>query len=273
MTLSALVPQTTRPPLLAPDEPPPFTRIGCDSARPIVLLADHASNRIPRSLDDLGVDEEPRQRHIAYDIGIAEVAQGVAARLDIPLLMHNYSRLVIDPNRPLDDPTSIPVISDGVIIPGNRGLSPESVAERVDTLFHPYQTAVGEQLVRAGTSVEAPALISLHSFTPSLRGFPRPWHVGLLWSDDDRMSRPMIERLGQMGDLVVGDNQPYSGQCRYGYTVETHALSTGLPNVLVEIRQDLIGTPAGVAEWIDRLVTVLEPSLADPALYRRMPGP
>ena len=269
MTLSAVLSDPPRPPLLGPDDPPAARRVGEERARPVVIVADHASNRIPQSLGDLGLGEDLRRRHIAYDIGIEPVARALADRLGTALVMSSYSRLVIDPNRPLDDPTSIPVISDGVVVPGNRGLSDERAAERVERLFRPYHRAVAAQVAAAGRLAEAPALISLHSFTPSLRGFPRPWHAGILWADDDRMARPVIEALARPADRMIGDNLPYSGQHRFGYTVETHALAHGFPNVLVEIRQDLIAAPAGVAEWVDRLVAALSPILADPGLYRR----
>ncbi len=272
MTLSAVVSDPPRPPLLGPDDPPAVRCLGEDRARPVLIVADHASNRIPASLGTLGLDEEPRGRHIAYDIGIEPVARALADRLGTPLVLGGYSRLVIDPNRPLDDPTSIPVISDGVVIPGNRGLSDDAIAERVDGIFHPYHRAVGAALARAGRFAAAPALVSLHSFTPSLRGFPRPWHAGILWSDDDRMVYPVIDRLAAAGDILVGDNQPYSGQLRYGCTVETHALAHGLPNILIEVRQDLIAAPAGVAEWVDRLADALAPVLDDPGLYQRYRG-
>ena len=272
MTLSAIVAEPPRSPLLGPDDPPPVRRVGEDRARPVLIVADHASNRIPRALGDLGLDEEPRHRHIAYDIGIEPVARALAGRLGCPLVMSGYSRLVIDLNRPLDDPTSIPVINDGIVVPGNRDLTDSETAERIDSLFRPYHAVVAEQMAKAGRLGGAPALISLHSFAPSLRGFPRPWHAGILWADDDRMARPVIDGLARPGDLLVGDNLPYSGQHRFGFTVETHALAHGFPNVLVEIRQDLIAGPAGVAEWVDRLAVVLAPVLDDPGLYRRLPA-
>ncbi len=256
------------PPLLGPDDPPPVTRLNAGSAVPVVLVCDHAGRAIPASLDRLGLDADALERHIAWDIGAARVTRALAARFGAAAVLANYSRLVIDTNRALHDPTAIPVISDEVVIPGNRTIDAHEQDRRVDALFTPYQDAIADVIAGHRAAGRVPALVSVHSFTPVMRGFARPWHVGILWDYDPRIPVPLMERLRADGRWCVGDNQPYSGRGTLGGTVETHAIPAGLPNVLIEIRQDLIADDAGVAAWAGVLGDALAPILADPALYR-----
>ncbi len=254
--------------LLTPADPPPFSPVNTGGRAPILLLADHAGRAFPETLDRLGLDAPPLDRHITYDIGIADVTRRLAERLDAPAIMHNYSRLLIDPNRPLDDPTSICAVSDGVMVPGNRDLGPLDRAARADAVYWPYHGAIAAAIDGFLALGVAPAVISLHSFTPFLRSLPRPWHIGVLWDQDGRIAVPLMAALARDPALCVGDNQPYSGRNRHGYTVETHAMERGFANVLLELRQDLIDTPATAAAWADRLAEVLAPILADREIYR-----
>ena len=248
--------------LLGPDDPPVFTIANPQGRRPVLLVADHAGRAFPSALDRLGLDEAVFDRHIAYDIGIERLTRRLAERLDARALLHGYSRLLIDPNRPLDDPTSICRVSDGVVVPGNRTLTAADRRERVATLFTPYHQAIVAEVDDILARGERPALVSLHSFTPSFRGVVRPWHVGVLWDGQDgRLALPLMARLASDPQIVVGDNQPYSGEGRYGYTVETHALARGLTNALVEVRQDLIADPSAADAWAGRLAEALEPAL------------
>ncbi len=269
MTSLAAVESAPPYPLIGPEDPPVFTVINADAPRPVLLLADHASNALPQALNNLGLGPEPLGRHIAYDIGIAWMARRLSDLLGVPAILHGYSRLLIDPNRPLDDPTSICMISDGQVVPGNRSVGPEAAAERADAVFHPYHAAVEGLLGRMSGGDQVPAVVSLHSFTPSLKGFPRPWHVGVLWAEDDRIPVPLMDNLARDPGLCVGDNQPYSGKQRYGYSIETHALPQGRPNALIEVRQDLIDTPAKAEAWAARLAGALAPVLDASALYQR----
>ena len=269
MTSLAAVQPDMPLPLIGPEDPPVFTVVNASAPRPVLLLADHASNALPKALDNLGLGPEPLGRHIAYDIGLAWLTRRLSELLQAPAILHGYSRLLIDPNRPLDDPTSICSISDGQVVPGNRSIGPDAAADRADAVFHPYHAAVEGLLRGCGAQGTVPALISLHSFTPSLKGFPRPWHVGVLWAEDDRVPVPLMDRLARDPSLCVGDNQPYSGMQRYGYTIETHALPQGRPNALIEVRQDLIDTQAKAEAWALRLADALAPVLDASALYRR----
>ena len=244
-------------PLLGPHDPPVVSAINPTGRAPVLLVADHGGRAIPAALDQLGLGQEALSRHIAYDIGIAPLIARLAVRLDAPGLMHNYSRLVIDPNRAVDDPTSICVVSDGTVVPGNRGLTEADERQRAHVFFDPYHAAIDAALARCRGRGITPAFVSLHSFTPSFRGMARPWHIGVLYDEANRMARLLIDQLSLDTSLCIGDNQPYSGRRGYGYTVDVHAMASGLPNVLIEVRQDLIARPADAEAWADRLAGVL----------------
>ena len=152
-------------PLLAGDEPPPFEIVNAGGAAPLVLVCDHASNRVPRALHHLGLPPAPLREHIAWDIGAAEVARRLSRRFDAPLAITAYSRLVIDCNRALNDPSSIPAESDGIAVPGNRGLSQGERLQRVETLFKPYHEAIARLIAHKSEHQGPPAVASIHSFT------------------------------------------------------------------------------------------------------------
>ncbi|MGE4218064.1 MAG: N-formylglutamate amidohydrolase [Alphaproteobacteria bacterium] len=255
--------------LLAPDDPPPVRITNGDGSGTALLVADHAGIAIPARLGRLGLDRTDLARHIACDIGIADVGAHLAAALGLPLVESRYSRLVIDCNRPPDDHTSIREIADGTVVPGNRNLPDLERAERRRLLFDPYHAAIAAQLQAIQDKGRRPTLVSLHSFTPVMRCTERPWHIGVLSGTDRRMAAPLIDALRAGSGWVVGDNQPYSGLDPYGWTVETHALPWGRPNVLLEIRQDLIATATGAAETAARLAPFLRTVLAAQALQKR----
>jgi predicted N-formylglutamate amidohydrolase len=254
--------------LLTASDPSAVERVNLEGKAPVLVTCDHASRRVPESLRSLGLDAESLALHIAWDIGAADVSRGLARRLDAPAILAGYSRLVIDCNRDLDDPTSMPAVSDGVPVPGNRDLSPAAKAQRVAALFKPYHGSVESALGGFAARGVHPAVLSIHSFTPVMNGFERPWHIGILWDKDPRMAVPVLAALRRERGLVVGDNEPYSAREPAGYTVRTHAEKRGLPHLNVEIRQDLIATEAGSAEWADRLTRVLTAILEDPSLYQ-----
>ncbi len=226
-----------------------------------LVLCDHASNAIPPELDGLGLPPAQRERHIAYDIGAAWVSRRLAARLGCPALLSTFSRLLIDPNRGRDDPTLVMRLSDGAIVPGNATLDEAGIAARISRYYEPYDTAIGDAIRAAMAAGCPPAIISLHSFTPVWRGQPRPWHIGLLWDRDDRLTTPLFAALRAEPALIVGDNEPYAGWLE-GDTIDRHATRAGLPNVLIELRQDLIATRADAEAWADRLADMLRPILA-----------
>jgi predicted N-formylglutamate amidohydrolase len=233
--------------LLASDEPAAARLVNADGAGSAVLLCDHASNRLPRRLGTLGLAPTDLEDHIAWDPGAAEVALRLSAHLDAPMVLSSYSRLAIDCNRPLDSPESIAEQSAGVNVPGNRALTPENRATRIDALFRPYHEAISQLLDnRAG---RPSLLLSIHSFTPELNGQRRPWDIAISYGRDRRLAALLLAALRDDGKLVVGDNEPYPVDDAIDYTIPVHAEARGLPNVLVEIRQDGIATRAGAAAW------------------------
>jgi predicted N-formylglutamate amidohydrolase len=254
--------------LLLAGDPPPFEVVNPDGAARLVLFSDHAGRAIPQQLGTLGLSQAELDQHIAWDIGIANLTRRLAAALDAPAVLAGYSRLVIDCNRRLDDPTSIAQESDRIPVPGNRGLSAEDRKARQEALFKPYHAAIAAVIARKRAAGPDPAILSLHSFTPKMNDFARPWHVGVLWNRDPRLPVPLMARLMQEAGLVVGDNEPYSGKDEHGYSVIVHAEKQGLPHGLIEMRQDLIGDDAGVARWSATLIRVLKDVLADPRVYQ-----
>ncbi|TNE57379.1 MAG: N-formylglutamate amidohydrolase [Alphaproteobacteria bacterium] len=221
-----------------------------------IFLCDHASNLVPEAYGSLGLEASEFERHIAWDIGAADVVRGLAAYFGAPAVLAKYSRLLIDLNRGVDDPTLIMKISDGAIVPGNHPISEDEVARRIDTYYVPYHDAVATLIDGVLAQGRVPVLISVHSFTRYWKTRERPWHVGLLWDRDNRVVEPLIEFFSRDKELVVGDNQPYSGELA-GDTMYNHGTRRGLPHALIEIRQDLISAPEGVEAWIGRIADAL----------------
>lgn len=234
-----------------------FARVDGNLKRGLILLADHARNSIPAEYGALGLPREQFERHIAYDIGVEAVTRGLAYALGCPALMTTYSRLLIDPNRGVDDPTLVMRLSDGAVVPGNADIDVAERERRIARFHRPYHAAIKAEIDLAlGQGID-PVLVSLHSFTPSWKGVGRPWHVGVLWDNDRRFAGYLLEAFRAAGDLCVGDNEPYSGALE-GDTLYTHGTSRGLQHGLIEIRQDLIARQSGVDEWISRLAPILE---------------
>lgn len=224
----------------------------------LVLLCDHASNHLPQDYGGLGLPASEFERHIAYDIGAAALTRGLAQRLDATAVLSCFSRLLIDPNRGMDDPTLIMRLSDGAVVPGNRGVDEAERARRIARFHQPYHGAIAAAVAGVRARGHVPFLVSIHSFTPVWRGWQRPWHVGILWDRDEEVARAMIRGFLSQGDLVVGDNEPYHGALE-GDTLNTHGTKPGLPHALIEVRQDLIAAKSGVDEWVERVAKVIEP--------------
>jgi predicted N-formylglutamate amidohydrolase len=224
-----------------------------------LVTCDHATNRVPDCLGGtLGIAASDMARHIAFDVGAAGLARHLADRLDAPAILTDFSRLVIDPNRGEDDPTLVMKLYDGTIIPANRSVDAAEIERRLDAFHRPYHAAYEALAARRADTV----ICAVHSFTPRLNGrAPRPWHVGILYSHrDDRLARPLIARLVAEG-IPTGDNQPYLGHLD-GDSIDRHALRPGRPNVLIELRNDLIAHEDGQIAWADRLAPILVDVLA-----------
>lgn len=227
--------------------------VDLEGSGPLLLIGDHASDRVPDGLS-LGVPDAVMAEHVAIDIGVAPLARVLCLRLNMRGILGGVSRLVVDLNREEDAPGLIPEASDGHAVPGNRSLSIADRAARVDAYWRPYHKHIAETIAELHPKL----LVSLHSFTPCLRegGEPRPWQIGVLYNRDERAARIAIPLLEGAG-IVTGDNLPYSGKV-LNATMNRHGEGTGTPYLGLEVRQDLIGNDAGVAEWCDRLAPVIE---------------
>jgi predicted N-formylglutamate amidohydrolase len=220
---------------------------------PFLLTCDHYGRAIPHLLGDLGLPEGELKRHIAWDIGIAGVAEALSNDLDAHLIAQRYSRLVIDCNRPPGVVSSIPLISEATVIPGNQRIAPGAAELRRQAIFDPYHHHIGEVIDRRLHQSIPTVLVSLHSFTPVYAGIARPWHIGTLYQNDTRLPPLLLRLLRAEGNLVVGDNEPYAVSENTDYTIPVHGDKRGLINSGIEIRQDLIADQAGQTEWADRL--------------------
>lgn len=248
--------------LLAPDEPGPCETVNADSDAALVFLCDHASNRVPRQLRDLGLTRAELGAHIAWDIGAADLARKLAEAFKAPLVLTAYSRLVIDCNRPLESDGSVPVGSAGVPIDANRDLTQAIIRERQDTLFHPYHRAIADLLDGRTKSRQPTAILSIHSFTPDFPGEQRPWHIDFAYNRDRRLAGLLLDRIDIPG-IVVGDNLPYQVEDESDYSIPQHGERRGLPHVLIEIRQDMLANPAAIDQWADRLIHLFRRLMPD----------
>jgi predicted N-formylglutamate amidohydrolase len=236
---------------------PPVHQANASGRSPFLFTCDHYGRLIPPSLGDLGLSEDELVRHIAWDIGIAGVAERLAAALDAHLIAQRYSRLVIDCNRPPRVASSIPILSEATTIPGNDGLSREMAEARRRAIFDPYHHAIDAIISQRQERQQPTVLVALHSFTPVYAGIKRPWHIGTLYHRDPVLPPLLLKALRAEGDLVVGDNEPYAVSDQTDYTIPVHAEARGLVNSGIEIRQDLIADEAGQMQWAERLTRIL----------------
>ncbi len=245
------------PLLLGREDVPPVHENNAAGRSPFLLTCDHYGRLIPRALGDLGVAESELTRHIAWDIGIAGVAEALSDRLGAHLVAQRYSRLVIDCNRPPGTASSIPLISEATVIYGNDGLSPEAAETRRREIFDPYHRRIDE-IIGARLHDQLPTvLVSLHSFTPVYAGIARPWHIGALYHRDTILPPLLVKHLRSEADLVVGDNEPYAVSDATDYTIPVHGEARGVINTGIEIRQDLIADQSGQHQWAERLARIL----------------
>jgi len=243
--------------LLAPDEPSPVRILRREGKSDLLLAADHAGRLMPRALGTLGLDEVERGRHIAWDIGIASVTEQMAELLDATAILQVYSRLVIDCNRALQHPTSIPPISESTPIPGNDALSEAERDARRRAIFDPYHAALAGLIDQRKAAGRRTVMVAMHSFTPVFKSVARRVEVGVLFHHETPLSRIMLELLRAEGDLTVGANEPYAITDDSDYTVPVHGEARGLDHVEIEIRQDLIGDAAGQTAWARRMARLL----------------
>jgi len=250
---------------LADDDLSSVQIINPAAMRPVLLIADHAGNHVPAAMNDLGLQPDELLRHIAWDPGAAAVSSALARRWDATAVLSQYSRLIVDPNRPLGDESAMPTISDGTIIPANQKLTDIERQRRAELFYWPYHQAIENEMARLKRVGPGPVLVSIHSFTPNFGAEERPWHVGVMAAADRRLADALIGQLSREAALEIGDNEPYSG-VEYGYTLKVHAGAQGLANVQIEIRQDLLADDEGTDRYIDILDQALTPLIEDSSL-------
>ena len=251
------IPRADGTALLAADEPPPLLEISRYGSSPLVIVVDHAGARIPRSLSDLGLPAAELKRHIAWDIGALAVARRVAVTLDAVLIAQNYSRLVIDCNRDPKVESSIPLMSETTVIPGNADLSEAQRVARRREIFEPYHQRIRERLDAREAAGRPTILVALHSMTDVYLGVRREMHAAILYNRDRRFAQLMLENLRREEGLNIADNEPYFVSDDTDYTIPRHGEARGLPHVEIEMRQDLLASEAGQAQWAERMSRAL----------------
>ncbi len=222
-----------------------------------VIFCDHASNRIPAELDNLGLPESELARHIAWDIGAAGVCAELSRILDAPAILCGTSRLVVDCNRQLDRRDLIPEIVDGTRIPGNAGLSDAARQVRIEQWFEPYHAAVEAVIAEREARGQDSIALSVHSMTACLAGTARPWQIALSSYDDRTLVDPMLEALRRPGDVTVGDNEPYDVDPAVDYSTPFHAIRRGMRWLQVEFRQDEVADADAQVKWARRFAAAL----------------
>ena len=256
--------------LLAKSEPPAVRIENPKGRAKCVIVCDHAANRVPKALKNLGLSKTNLNKHIAWDPGTEDIGRYISKKLNAALVLASYSRLVVDLNRGDDHPEIMRDTSDHVFIPGNAKLTEPEKQQRMDTLFWPYHEQISSQLKRFTDKGIAPVLVSVHSFTPQMDGFRRPWHIGVLWNREEKLALQLVKALRRNNpDLVIGENEPYSlKEANYlKNTISTHAEAQGLPYIILEFRQDLVNTKKKADKWAEIFLESLKTVLADPALY------
>lgn len=242
--------------LLAGEEAPTII-INEGGCSPFLLVCEHAGRKVPKTLKSLGLAAQEFERHIAYDIGAEEVARGLSQRLDAPLVLQRYSRLVYDCNRPPEALSAIPRLSELTEIPGNQELTETQRRQRIDAIYTPFHREIAwliDQRQKAGAEV---VFVTIHSFTPIFKGIARSLHVGLLFDRDRRLTDQIAHLLRSDGRFDVRYNEPYGPADGVCHTLNVHAGARGLPYSMIEIRNDLISSESGQREWADRLAVVL----------------
>ncbi len=243
-------------------EDPAFEICNPRATVPVLLVCDHATAIIPERYERLGLDPTILHRHVAWDIGAADLARRLAHVLGATAVLSRFSRLLIDPNRSLDHLTLVPAESDGVLVPANRDLPRTEIEDRIARYHRPYHDAIEAQLKRLGAGGQVSALVAVHSFTPVMEGVERPWHVGLLWNRDPRLRDGLLKVLDGDPSVVVGDNEPYTGKT-HNYTADRHGSDAGLPHISLELRQDLIDTHHEAEHWANFLSGKLKQVIAN----------
>jgi predicted N-formylglutamate amidohydrolase len=240
----------------------PYRLLNEDGPAPLVLICDHASNRVPAGYGDLGLPPEEFERHIAWDIGAAAISEILARRFNAPAVLSTVTRLLIDCNRQFEDPNLTPTVSDGTEIPANRGLSDGEREKRWRIFHQPYHAVIARTIDGKLASGRQPVVLSIHSMTATMRGTVRPWQIAVCWDTDQRLSLPMLDALRAHAGIVIGDNEPYNLDPNEDYSVPIHATRRGLKHLQIEFRQDEVADQAGQQRWAQLFGDCLEQVLS-----------
>lgn len=257
--------------LLQPGEPAPFRIENANGSAPVLIVCDHASNRVPLALNNVGLSKADLQKHIAWDPGTEHIGQYMSEKLDATAFFATYSRIVVDVNRGERSPECMREVSDHIVVPGNQNLTAAQKRQRLDEIFFPYHRALTAQIKSYRKKGIVPLIVSLHSFTPEMDGFKRPWEIGVLWNKEEALARRVIENLrAQNPGMTVGENEPYTlKQANLSKnTIKTHAEDTGLPYIIVEFRQDLVGSKRDALKWGRIFLEAIAPILIDEEVYQ-----
>lgn len=228
----------------------------------VLLVCEHAANRVPPEFDGLGLPAELLESHIAWDPGAAGVAQELARLLAAPLVAGGLSRLVYDCNRPPEAPGAVPETSEIHAIPGNAGLSPAARQARVDQVYLPFRDRLAGEIAARRRHLRA--LVTVHSFTPVFMGRPRAVELGILHGEDDRLARAMMASVPEGASHDIRLNEPYGGlRDGVSHTLDLHGAGNDLPSVMLEIRNDLIATPQAQRDWAAFLAPWLRRAMAE----------
>lgn len=236
----------------------PYRLVNESGPAPMVIICDHASNRVPAGYGDLGLPPAAFERHIAWDIGAAAISEILAQRFNAPAVLSTVTRLLIDCNRRFEDPNLTPAVSDGTEIPANRGLTHAEREVRWRLYHQPYHGVIAQTIDRKLAIGHRPVVLSIHSMTASMHGTARPWQIAVCSDTDRRLSAPMLDALRACDGIVVGDNEPYSLDPMEDYSVPAHATRRGLEHLQIEFRQDEIADPAGQRRWAELFGDCLE---------------
>ena len=236
--------------LLQQGEESPFIAVNEQGRSPFVLICEHASNVMPKTLGTLGLPQSELTRHIAWDIGAEKVGRLLSRLMDAPLLLQRYSRLAYDCNRPPESPDSIPEMSELTAIPGNRKLSAEDRLARAREVYRPFHDGVSAVLDRRAAGGQQSLVVSIHSFTPVYKGKPRSVELGILHDRDTTLSSKLIKSFPNIDARL---NEPYGPKDGVLHTLNLHGFTRGLQHAMIEIRNDLVSTERGQDEWAQRL--------------------
>lgn len=237
---------------------------------PVLLVCEHASRRLPEALGTLGLAPDALTAHIAWDPGALAVARKLSVALDATLVFQNFSRLAYDCNRPPDSPDAMPEVSEVYEIPGNRDLGPAERQARIDDIYRPWQKTLTETIAARKAAGRLSVIVTIHTFTPIYKGRERKVEIGILHDRDRRLADAMLARAGS--GYRVERNEPYGPEDGVTHTLVEHGLANGLLNVMIEVRNDLVGDENGQAGVSSLLEALVSGSLAEDLAEEKIRG-